>query len=82
MVKLFTKIEQDSPLCLCKNPDSFDYKDYYNKKIANRLYKQSQNKAPCKPDENFKVDNKTKKIYNYSSQNIRHTLFYELRWCC
>lgn len=32
MVKLIKKIEQASPLCMCKNPNSFDYNDYYKKK--------------------------------------------------
>jgi hypothetical protein len=82
MVKLIKKIEQASPLCMCKNPNSFDYNDYYKKKISNRLYTQSKNKASCKPDENFKVDNKMNEIYKFSSYNTRYTLFYELRWCC
>ena len=73
MVKLITQIEnRDLPTIsnnFFPNPvwsssNSFDYKQYYDKKRGLRTFQQARNKASCKPDQNFKVDNGSKHFYN------------------
>lgn len=60
--------------------NSFDYTQYYNKKKGIRSFQQARNKASCKPDENFKLDYKSKKFYNYTDYETRKnvSVYYRL----
>ena len=91
MVKLITPIQQDDlptisssyfpggvPVWSTNN--SFDYTQYYNKKKGLRSFQQARNKASCKPDENFKLDYKSKKFYNFTDYETRKnvSVYYRL----
>jgi hypothetical protein len=63
--------------------DSFDYKQYYDKKKGLRSFEQARSinrTAPCKSDENFKIDNNTRRFYNFTDYKTRMNVskYYQL----
>ena len=53
---------------------SFDYKQYYERKKGLRTFQQARNKASCKPDANFKIDYDSKHFYNFTDYTTRRNI--------
>jgi hypothetical protein len=56
--------------------NSFDYKQYYDKKKGLRTFQHARTMNPCKADENFKIDSSTsgatsKRFYNFTDYKTR-----------
>lgn len=88
MVKFNEKIQQGDLPTIANNffpnpawsgSNSFDYKQYYDKKKGLRTFQQAKSmkeQAPCKADENFKIDTSDagptpKQFYNFTDYKTR-----------
>ena len=83
MVKFNEKIQQGDLPTIANNffpnpawsgSNSFDYKQYYDKKKGLRTFQQAKSmkeQAPCKADENFKIDNNSRRFYNFTDYKTR-----------
>ena len=85
MVKFNEKIQQADLPTIANNffpnpawsaSNSFDYKQYYDKKKGLRTFQHAKSMNHCKADENFKIDTSTtgptqKQFYNFTDYKTR-----------
>ena len=80
MVKFNEKIQQSDLPTIANNffpnpawsgSNSFDYKQYYDKKKGLRTFQHAKTMNACKADENFKIDTSSQRFYNFTDYKTR-----------